>query len=233
MTIDTMPAAQAVEALIHQYGRLVFQVIYGLTGDWHESQDLTQDTFVHAFKAIEAARQASGANFHAKAWLMQIAANTARMSLRRRSLVRFVPFATLRKEEQEASEGELVGERPAPVQPAGYGMGNVAEDPAAIIAEQDVVGRTLAQLPEALRLCLLLSIVAGLSSHEIARALGLSEAAARQRLSRARKLFQQLYLLESGEAITDGSSSSSQAGAWDRRLTLAAPSQPALVGGNA
>ncbi len=39
MTIDTMPAAQAVEALIHQYGRLVFQVIYGLTGDWHESQD--------------------------------------------------------------------------------------------------------------------------------------------------------------------------------------------------
>src|SRR5258708_39429986 len=148
MTIDTMPAAQAVEALIHQYGRLVFRVIYGLTGDWHESQDLTQDTFVQAFKAIKAARQASGANFHAKAWLMQIAANTARMSLRRRSLVRFVPFATLRKEEQEASEGELVGERPAPVQPAGYGMGSVAEDPPPIIAEQDVVGRTLALLPE-------------------------------------------------------------------------------------
>ena len=40
-----------------QYGRLVFQVIYGLTGDWHESEDLTQDTFLAAFKAIEAARQ--------------------------------------------------------------------------------------------------------------------------------------------------------------------------------
>lgn len=52
MGIDTMPAAQAVEALIHQYGRLVFRVIYGLTGDWHESQDLTQDTFVQAFKAM-------------------------------------------------------------------------------------------------------------------------------------------------------------------------------------
>jgi DNA-directed RNA polymerase specialized sigma24 family protein len=71
MSVDIQPAAQAVEALIHQYGRLVFQVIYRLTGDWHESQDLTQDTFVTAFKAIEAARQASGANFHAKAWLMQ------------------------------------------------------------------------------------------------------------------------------------------------------------------
>ena len=70
---DTQPAAQAVEALIHQYSRLVFQVIYGLVGDWHESQDLTQDTFLAAFKAIEAAQRASGENFHAKAWLMQIA----------------------------------------------------------------------------------------------------------------------------------------------------------------
>jgi len=76
MSTDTQPAAQAVEALIHQYGRLVFQVIYGLTGDWHESQDLTQDTFLTAFKAIEAARQASGANFQAKAWLLQIAARS-------------------------------------------------------------------------------------------------------------------------------------------------------------
>jgi RNA polymerase sigma factor (sigma-70 family) len=224
MSIDTQPAAQAVEALIHQYGRLVFRVIYGLTGDWHESQDLTQDTFVQAFKAIEAAQQASGANFHAKAWLLQIAANIARMSLRRRRLVRFVPFTTLRKEEQEESDDELVGERPTPVQPAGYGMGGPAQDPADLIAERDVVQRTMAQLPETLRLCLVLSIVGGMPSHQIARALGLSEAAVRQRLSRARRLFQQLYLLESGEAILDGSSLTAQAEAHDRRLTFMAQS---------
>jgi RNA polymerase sigma-70 factor, ECF subfamily len=75
MSIDSQPAVQATEALIHHYGRLVFQVIYGLTGEWHESQDLTQDTFLTAFKAIEAARQASGANFHAKAWLLQVNAS--------------------------------------------------------------------------------------------------------------------------------------------------------------
>src|SRR6266487_1398925 len=107
MGIDTMPAAQAVEALIHEYGRFVFRVIFGLTGDWHESQDLIQDTFVQAFKAIEAARQASGANFRAKAWLMRIALNAARMSRRRRGLVRFVPFSTLRKEEQDEHGVEL------------------------------------------------------------------------------------------------------------------------------
>ena len=92
-----------------------------------------------------------------------------------------------------------------------------------------MVQRTMAQLPETLRLCLLLSVVAGLSSHQIARTLGLNEAAVRQRLSRARRLFQQLYLLESGEAITAGSSLTSQAEARERRLMWAARSRPAIA----
>src|SRR6266566_6695666 len=231
MSSDTQPAAQAVEALIHQYGRLVFQVIYGLVGDWHESQDLTQDTFLAAFKAIEAARQGRGENFHAKAWLMQIAANTARMALRRRRLVRFVPFSALRTEEQDERDDELMDERPAPVQPAGYGMGHVAEDPAELVAERDLVQRTLVQLPETLRTCLLLSIVAGLSSHEIARALDLGEAAVRQRLSRARRLFQQIYWRESGDFITAGSpfSTRTQARRGRRRSRVAYRSQLAMV----
>src|SRR5437879_13326813 len=111
MGIDTMPSAQAVEGLIHDYGRLVFQVIYGLTGDWQESQDLTQDTFVQALRAVDAARQASGAHFHAKAWLLQIAVNTVRMYRRRRSIMRVVPFSSLHQEEQEETEIESEGPR--------------------------------------------------------------------------------------------------------------------------
>jgi RNA polymerase sigma-70 factor (ECF subfamily) len=224
-----MPAAQAVEALIDDYGKLVFRVILGMIGDWQESQDLTQDTFLQALRAIEAARQASGAHFHAKAWLLQIAVNTVRMQRRRRSLVRFVPFSSLHEEGQVEHESELVSERPAPVQPVGYGMGNAEQDPAEIVAERDVVQRTIAQLPETLRLCLLLSIVGGLSSREIARLLDLNEAAVRQRLARARKVFQRLYLQESGEAITDGSSLCSQAKARDRQLILAGRSQPGMA----
>ncbi|HEX6481583.1 MAG TPA: RNA polymerase sigma factor [Ktedonobacteraceae bacterium] len=221
MSIDTLSAAQVVEALIHDYGRLVFHVIYGLTGDWQESQDLTQDTFLQALRSIEAARQASGAHFHAKAWLLQIAVNTVRMQRRRRSLIRFMPFSSLHEVQQEEHESELVGERPAPVQPVGYGMVGAEQDPAEIVAERDVVQRTMAQLPETLRLCLLLSIVAGLSSREMARLLNLQEATVRQRLARARKAFQRLYLQESGEAISDGSPLSSQAEARDPHFTSA------------
>src|SRR5258708_35301911 len=114
-----MPAAQAVEALIHEYGKLVFQTIYGLTGDWEESQDLTQDTFHQALKSIDAARAKSGSQFRAKAWLLQIALNTVRMQRRRRSIFRFILFSRMQKEESAEFEvsvqqvnTEVLDERP-------------------------------------------------------------------------------------------------------------------------
>jgi RNA polymerase sigma-70 factor (ECF subfamily) len=229
MGSDTMPAAQAVEALVHNYGKLVFRVIYGLTGDYQESQDLTQDTFLQALRAIEVARQASGAYFHAKAWLLQIAVNMVRMHRRRRNLVRFVPFSSLHEERQGESEGELVGERPAPVQPAGYGMEGTAGDPAEIVAERDAIRHTLAQLPAPFRLCLMLSVVGGLSTREIARLLGINETAVRQRLVRARKLFQHLYLRQGGETMIDGSSLKALTEARNRRLTGATRAAPVIA----
>jgi len=200
--VDSISAAQAVEALIYEYGKLVFHTIYGLTGDWEESQDLTQDTFHQALKAIDAARATSGIHFQAKAWLLRIALNTVRMQRRRRSIFRFIPFSHMHERNAEETDDERLNERAAPVQPRGYGAVET-EDLAEVIAEQDAVRRTMAQLPEALRTCLLLSVLGGLSAREIADILDLNEAAVRQRLARARKQFQQLYAQESGEEIID------------------------------
>ncbi len=203
--VDTLPAAQAVEALVHEYHKLVFYTIYGLTGDWEESQDLTQDTFHQALKAIDAARTESGIHFHAKAWLLRIALNTVRMQRRRRAIFRFIPFSRIHEngtQESGETQEESLTAQAAPVQPVGYGQQGTA-DPAELIAEQDVVRRTMAKLPEALRTCLLLSIIGGLSTSEIASLLDLKEAAVRQRLARARKQFQQEYTRESGEEIPD------------------------------
>jgi hypothetical protein len=96
-----------------------------------------------------------------------------------------------------------LNEQAAPVQPSGFGAVE-ADDPEELIAEQDAVRRTMAKLPEPLRVVLLLSIVSGLSTGEIADLLELKEAAVRQRLSRARKQFQQVYTQESGETVFDG-----------------------------
>jgi RNA polymerase sigma-70 factor (ECF subfamily) len=208
--VDTIPADQAVEALIHEYYKLVFHTIYGLTGNWEESQDLTQDTFLQALKGIDAARTLSGTQFQAKAWLLRIALNTVRMQRRRQVLFRFIPFSHMQERKQQYAQGttemrvysEAIHEQAAPLQPEGYGV-HTANDPAELIAEQETVHLTLAKLPEAMRVCLLLSIVGGLSTVEIAALLDLKEAAVRQRLARARKQFQQIYNYESGEHIID------------------------------
>lgn len=205
--MEKLSAARLVEALIHEYSKLVFHTIYGLTGDWEESQDLTQDTFHQALKGIDAARAASGEQFHAKAWLLRIALNTVRMQRRRRNILRFIPFSHMQREradaEQHEGEHKTLNEQAAPVQPSGFGAVE-ADDPEELIAEQDAVRRTMAKLPEPLRVVLLLSIVSGLSTGEIADLLELKEAAVRQRLSRARKQFQQVYTQESGETVFDG-----------------------------
>jgi RNA polymerase sigma-70 factor, ECF subfamily len=203
--VDTMPVAQALEALIHEYGKLVFHTIHAMTGDWEESQDLTQDTFQQALKGLDSARAASGANFHAKAWLLRIALNTVRMQRRRNNLFRFIPFSHVhegREQETEHRSLDELDKQALPVQPGGYGA-ITQDDPAELIAEQDAVQRTLAKLPENLRVCLLLSIIGGLSTAEIADALMMKEAAVRQRLVRARKQFQQIYTYESGEELFD------------------------------
>ncbi|GAC1347615.1 MAG: hypothetical protein NVSMB27_13400 [Ktedonobacteraceae bacterium] len=76
-------------------------MIYGLTGDWQESQDLTQDTFLKALKAIDAARLASGAHFQAKAWLLQIDVNMVRMQRRRSRILCLIPSSSLHEEGQK------------------------------------------------------------------------------------------------------------------------------------
>jgi RNA polymerase sigma factor (sigma-70 family) len=208
-----LPANQMVEALIAEYYKLIFHTIYGLTGNWEESQDLTQDTFQQALKGIDAARAASGEQFHAKAWLLRIALNTVRMQRRRRALFRFIPFSSFQEKktqvsnaDAENSEGglEALYAQAAPLQPQGYGAQSY-DDPAEVIAEQDMVRRTLAKMPELLRKCLLLSIVAGLSTSEIADLLEIKEATVRQRLARARQQFRQVYEYESKEHLVSSS----------------------------
>jgi len=225
--METLPAAQVIETLIHAYGTLIFHTIYGMTRDWEESQDLTQDVFIQALKGIDAARATSGANFRAKAWLLRIALNVVRMQQRRRSLMRFIPFSRLRQAQQEEDDTDVLGNAIAPVQPAGYGTPD-AGDPAAVVAEREAIRRTLVQLPEALRTPLLLSIVGGLSSSEIAALLDVGEAAVRQRLSRARQQFRRLYTAESGDTLVNDAATTVAPGR-ERRMPAPAGRMPARM----
>ncbi len=115
----------------------------------------------------------------------------------------------------------------APVQPAGYGTPDPG-DPAEVVAEREVIRRTLAQLPETLRTPLLLSIVGGLSSSDIAALLDVGEAAVRQRLSRARQQFRRLYTAESGDELVNDVATTVAPGR-ERRMPAPAGRMPARL----
>ncbi len=58
------------ETMVENYGNLVFSVCLRITGDYFDAQDLAQDTFFAAFKAIDKFEGGSE-----KAWLCKIATN--------------------------------------------------------------------------------------------------------------------------------------------------------------
>jgi DNA-directed RNA polymerase specialized sigma24 family protein len=143
------------------------------------------------------------------------------MQQRRRSLMRFIPFSRLHQAQREEDDTDLLANTMAPVQPAGYGTPNTG-DPAEVVAEREAIQRTLAQIPEALRTPLLLSIVGGFSTSEIAALLGVGEAAVRQRLSRGRQQFRSLYTAESGDTLVNDVATTVAPGR-ERRMPARAP----------
>jgi RNA polymerase sigma-70 factor (ECF subfamily) len=61
------------EAIVIQYEKLVFTVCYQLIKDYHEAQNLAQETFLSAYRHIDSYQ---GDNY--KPWLIRIASNKAK-----------------------------------------------------------------------------------------------------------------------------------------------------------
>lgn len=83
--------------LIHQYQNLIFSICLKLTGDYFAAEDLTQETFLSAFRHQE--------NFDGKdekAWLCRIASNKC-IDYRREAARRMVPTSDDQMPEQEAA----------------------------------------------------------------------------------------------------------------------------------
>ena len=69
----------AFNQLVSLYQQLVYNTIFRLLGDYDMASDITQDTFIAAFRSIRTYR--GGASF--RAWLLRIATNLVRDHWRR------------------------------------------------------------------------------------------------------------------------------------------------------
>ena len=158
------PEADLTRALYEQYGNQIFRYCLHQLGSREEAEDAVQSTFLNAFRGIKRGIVPELES----AWLFKIAQNVClsrRRSTRRRDRV------------ESPADFELVQElTPAPSRRADELMGL-----------QDV----LEQMPENQRRAILLREWQGLSYHEIADELELSQAAVETLIFRARRALAQ------------------------------------------
>jgi RNA polymerase sigma-70 factor, ECF subfamily len=80
--------AAAFAEIFERYQHRIVNYIYGLVHDRELANDLAQDSFLKAYKALPR----MGDDLRLAPWLYRIAGNTAFSALRRRKLIRWLPL---------------------------------------------------------------------------------------------------------------------------------------------
>ena len=169
VTTDPAGARAFVERLYAAHAREIYAYLARMVRDDELAADLTQETFIKAYRANDTLLDQN----RARAWLYQIAGRTALDELRRRKIVRFIPWTGESRGEAASAEdlvlrGRLSGE----------------------------MERALARIPPRQRQALLLAEINDLTGLELADALGVSHVAARALLTRARESLRQALAVE-------------------------------------
>lgn len=162
----------AFAAIYDRYEKPIYALIYRLMGNSEDAFDLTQDVFIKAFKAIGKTQP----DLNLSAWLHRIASNACLDVLRRRKIVRWLPWDP---------------EIHTNITPA-----NESDEPERRVLRQEIkeqVQAVLNRMSEKYRLCLVLREYQDLSCEEIAEIMNLSRAAVKSTLFRAREQFRQIY----------------------------------------
>ena len=167
---------QAFELLVAKYQRRVLRLISRLVRDPAEQEDIAQEAFIKAYRAIPNFRGESA--FYT--WLYRIAVNTAKNYL--------------------ASQGRrprTVGEFQSDEDGESFGVDDVVEDnntPYAVLHSRQVaetVNKAIERLPSDLRMAVTLREIEGLSYEEIAQAMDCPIGTVRSRIFRAREAIAQ------------------------------------------
>ena len=164
-------STSAFSEIVARYQTLVCSVTYNATGSLSRSEDLAQEVFVTAWKELRQLREPE----KLRAWLCGIARRLAANTRRREG------------REPVCAAGELQDEHHAPE--PGPAEQTISRE------EESILWRSLERIPETYREPLILFYRENQSVERVAAALELTEDAAKQRLSRGRKLLQEQVAL--------------------------------------
>jgi len=162
---------RAFELLVEKYQRKLARLLSRFIRDPAEVEDVTQEAFIKAYRALPAFRGDSA--FYT--WLYRIGINTAKNYLM--AMGRRAPTST----EVEAEEAE------------GYEEGEQLRDintPESLLLSNEIaktVNATIERLPEELRTAIQLREIEGMSYEEIAKVMDCPIGTVRSRIFRARE----------------------------------------------
>jgi RNA polymerase sigma-70 factor (ECF subfamily) len=160
----------AFDLLVLRYQHKVIKLVARLLRDPAEAEDVAQEAFVKAYRALASFRGDSA--FYT--WLYRIAVNTARNAMASRQRRPLDYEAELSDSEQSNVESRL----------------RHSDTPEASVLSEEIretVNRAVSDLPEDLRTAIILREVEGLSYEEIAAAMDCPVGTVRSRIFRARE----------------------------------------------
>jgi RNA polymerase sigma-70 factor (ECF subfamily) len=143
---------RAATILVHRHGSALARYLFGTGADESEVEDLVQETFFKAFRALDGWR--AEASF--KSWLFRIGTNLSRDRFRQRKGRKMVPIDDIEVAADADPEGEV-------------GANELARR----------IGEEIDRLPRLQREVFLLRAQQGLEYDEICRALGTTPGATR------------------------------------------------------
>lgn len=165
----------AFDLLVAKYQRKIFRLLSRLIRDQAEVEDIAQEAFIKAYRALPNFRGDSA--FYT--WLYRIAINTAKNHLV--SLGRRAPTTT----ETDIEEAETFDD--------GDQLRDLNTPESMLLSKQvgEAVNRAIDQLPEDLRTAIVLREIEGLSYEEIAESMSCPIGTVRSRIFRAREAIAQ------------------------------------------
>jgi RNA polymerase sigma factor (sigma-70 family) len=150
------------DEVVREHGDRVYRLAYRLTGNTHDAEDLTQETFIRVFRSLASYKPGTF-----EGWLHRITTNLFLDMARRRSRVRM--------EGLPEDTDRIVGDDPSPEQV--YSDTHLDPDLQAALDE----------LPPEFRAAVVLCDVEGLSYEEIGATLGVKLGTVRSRIHRGRQ----------------------------------------------
>ncbi|MBC2681920.1 RNA polymerase sigma factor SigE [Corynebacterium sp. 4HC-13] len=160
--------------LVEQHADSVYRLAYRLTGNQHDAEDLTQDTFMRVFRSLKTYRPGTF-----EGWLHRITTNLFLDMVRHRS--------TIRMEALPDDYDRIAGNQPDPEN--AFELNNL--DPA--------LEKALDQLSPDFRVAVVLCDGLGMSYDEIAQTLGVKMGTVRSRIHRARAQLRAMLERDQGE----------------------------------